>query len=123
MLVLAPEECKKNSHARKILESLTSDQSPIKRIHYCNLNQSMNNGGGPACLRLRIPMNEKELSAIHQGVLLTDALYDKLIHWVNKHYREELKPQDLGNFELYCETQHALKELETLLNLKGLYSF
>lgn len=42
----------------------------------------MANGGGPACLRLRVVLTEEELACIHQGILFTDTLYLQLKNWI-----------------------------------------
>ncbi len=44
-----------------------------------DVKQSMRNGGGPACLRLRVVLSDEERRAINQGVVLTDALYEKAL--------------------------------------------
>ena len=77
----------------------------------------MNNGGGPACLRLRVVMNDAEQAAFHQGVLLTDELYDQLVSHVEKHYREELSPADLADPKLIDESFTAHEALAEILGL------
>ena len=77
----------------------------------------MRNGGGPACLRLRIVMTAEERGAAVQGFFLDDTLADRLEAWVGKHYREELAPNELGDPALVTETQAALDELTHILPL------
>jgi succinylarginine dihydrolase len=81
----------------------------------------MRNGGGPACLRLRVALTNEEAAAMHQGVVMTEALYQKLVAWVEKHYRDHLEPQDLADPQLAIEVHTALQELEQILGLPGLY--
>ena len=83
----------------------------------------MRNGGGPACLRLRVVLTERELSSMHQGVLFTPVLYEKLKEWIQRHYREELRPQDLRDPQLMNETRTALDKLTTILRLGSIYDF
>ena len=83
----------------------------------------MRNGGGPACLRLRVVLTEPELKAAHQGVFLDDNLYVRLADWVQKHYRDELRAQDLADVKLLGEVRAALDELTNLLALPRLYDF
>ena len=83
----------------------------------------MHNGGGPACLRLRVDLNDDELAAVHPGVFFSDDLYEKLCHWVEKHYRDRLCLDDLVNPALADEIKIALNELEGILYLPGLYDF
>ncbi|MGQ3892622.1 N-succinylarginine dihydrolase [Legionella sp. CNM-4043-24] len=124
MALVAPSECEQHMGVQAVLKRLLSDsENPVSQIHYFDLKQSMRNGGGPACLRLRVPLNTQELAAMHSGVLVDDALLDQLDAWVLKHYRTELKAQDLADPLLVDEVFRALDELSTLLNLGALYPF
>ena len=124
MSLIAPAECEQNPRTHAFLhELLLSNTNPITKIHYLDLKQSMRNGGGPACLRLRVPLNENELSAMHQGILVNDALLDTLETWVMKHYRSELHANDLDDPALIHECLTALDELTTLLDLGSIYPF
>jgi succinylarginine dihydrolase len=81
----------------------------------------MRNGGGPACLRLRIALTEEEGAAMHQRVVMHEALYATLVAWVERHYRDRLAPEDLADPMLAVEVRTALEELERILGLPGLY--
>lgn len=124
MQMIAPTECQTIPSVNLFLKSLLaqSDQ-PIKKIHYMNLHESMRNGGGPACLRLRVVLNEKELDAMRQSVILTESLYKKLTTWVENHYRDSLTPKDLADPRLLFESRKALDELTQILQLGPIYSF
>lgn len=124
MAVIAPIECQKHPKVRDFLEKLTKDPSnPIKTIHYLNLRESMQNGGGPACLRLRVVLNQQEIRAIHEHVLLSEKLYINLASWIDKHYRDRLTPKDLTDPQLLKESRQALDELTQILQLGSIYSF
>lgn len=122
--LIAPLECQQNQSVKLFLdEMLRSGDNPIKAIHYLNLQQSMGNGGGPACLRLRVVLTEKELSVMNQKVLLTDDLYLKLKNWIEKNYRESLAVSELADPDLLVEGQQALNELTQILGLGSIYDF
>ncbi|MCM8536472.1 MAG: N-succinylarginine dihydrolase [Lentisphaeraceae bacterium] len=124
MKIIAPTECENSPEASKIILDLISDNSyPVSSVKYLDLKQSMSNGGGPACLRLRVTLSKEELDQIHQGVLITDSLYIKLKAWINRHYREELNPIDLGDPLLIGEIHNALDELSQILHLGNIYPF
>jgi succinylarginine dihydrolase len=124
MALIAPIECETNAQVKTLIDEIISDShNPIKQAYYLNLKQSMRNGGGPACLRLRVPLNENELKAMHQGILITDALLDKLDKWVVRHYRTHLHANDLADSALIDETFLALDELSRLLDLGSIYPF
>lgn len=124
MMLIAPIECKENSRAKQCIDDMLSDASnPVANVHYFDLKQSMRNGGGPACLRLRIPLNSLEISAMHQGVLVTRPLLDRLDQWVLTHYRTELTSADLADPQLMNESLTALDELSQILKLGSIYPF
>ena len=83
----------------------------------------MNNGGGPACLRLRVALTEAEYQAIHPGVIITPTLYQQLNSWVDRHYRDRLVGADLADPLLITESRTALDELTRLTGLGSIYSF
>ena len=50
------------------LERVVAEDNPVKAVHYLDLRQSMNNGGGPACLRQRIRLTDEERAAVKAHV-------------------------------------------------------
>ncbi|RWT62560.1 succinylarginine dihydrolase, partial [Klebsiella pneumoniae] len=84
---------------------------------------SMQNGGGPACLRLRVALKDNELAAVNPGVIMTAPLYDTLVQWVDKHYRDRLSEADLADPQLLDECRTALDELTQILKLGSVYPF
>lgn len=124
MELLAPKECLETATVKAFIEKIIKDpQNPINSVRYFNLHESMRNGGGPACLRLRVVLNEEELQAAHAPVFLTEQLYADLVTWVNKYYRDRLEPKDLADPQLWHDNLNALDELTKLLQLGSLYSF
>lgn len=123
MLLLAPIECQESAESRQVIEKILADKNPIQSVEYVDLRESMRNGGGPACLRLRVVLTPEELTAVHQPCLLTDTLYEKLVHWVEKHYRDRLASSDLADPALLHESYTALDELTKILQLGSLYDF
>lgn len=124
MSLVVPSQCETNTAVANYLAELTaSSNNPINSLQSFDLKQSMNNGGGPACLRLRVVVNEAELTAMHQGVLLTDELYHQLTGWVDKHYRDRLSQTDLADPSLLNECRTALDELCQITQMGTLYDF
>lgn len=122
MALVVPQECQENQAIWRYLEDLIASGGPIDELINFDLRQSMRNGGGPACLRLRVALTDAESRAMHQGVVMTEKLYGQLVQWVEKHYRDRLAPADLADPALALETQSALDDLETILQLPELYS-
>ena len=122
-LLLVPGECQRESRVWQYLQALEAAPGGIDRLEVMDLRQSMDNGGGPACLRLRVVLSDTELHAMHQGVRLTERLYRQLVDWVERHYRDHLVPDDLADPELMQESYRALDELSRILALEGIYPF
>ena len=124
MALVAPTECEETPTVRDYLKDLlTSQKSPIQEVLYFDLRQSMNNGGGPACLRLRVVLTEQELKAANAKVMMNDHTYDVLTKWVEKHYRDQLTAKDLADPQLVKECRTALDELTQIMGLGSIYEF
>jgi succinylarginine dihydrolase len=124
MALIAPIECQENSAvAAYLTRVIEKGNTPLKKVHFFDLKQSMKNGGGPACLRLRVVLTAQELAAANRGVFLNDALYKVLVDWVKRNYRDRLSPKDLADPELVLETRTALDELTHILKLGSIYPF
>src|SRR5262249_50509135 len=75
----AQKEVRENNKTASVAQQLTAGPNPvIGHVEYVDVRESMRNGGGPACLRLRIVMTPEERAAAVQGFLLDDALSTKL---------------------------------------------
>jgi succinylarginine dihydrolase len=123
MALVIPHECRENAAVARYLDGLTGAAGPIDELIEFDLRQSMRNGGGPACLRLRVALTDTEARAMHQGVLMTEALYARLVDWVEQFYRDRLAPADLADPQLARECAAAAEALERILGLPGLYRF
>jgi succinylarginine dihydrolase len=123
MALVCPAECREQAATSRWLDGLVAMGGPITAVHPVAVRQSMRNGGGPACLRLRVVLTPEELAAVHPGVLATPALLDALEAWVRRHYRDRLAVADLADPALLDEGRRALDELTGILDLPGLYGF
>ena len=123
MLLVAPAECREDSHVAALLERTISGDGPIREVATFDLRQSMQNGGGPACLRLRVPLTAVERAAIRARVWLDDSLHLELARWIERNYRDRLAPADLADPALLSETRTALDELSRILGLGSVYPF
>jgi succinylarginine dihydrolase len=121
-VVLAPEDSREDAFARAFLERAVVERA-VSAVHYVDVRQSMSNGGGPACLRLRIPLEDAEASALGARVVLDAALEGALAAWIARHYRDRLVPADLADPALARESMRALDELTVLLGLGSVYDF
>ena len=123
MIIVAPTECEEHASVASYLRELTNSGGPISDVRYFDVKESMRNGGGPACLRLRVALNGDEVAAVNPHVLMDDSLFERLNLWVDKHYRDELAVSDLHDPELLKESRTALDELTQILHLGSVYPF
>lgn len=123
MAIVAPTESRDNPRARAYLDRVVAEDNRVNALHFLDVNQSMKNGGGPACLRLRVPLNLAERERLGARVLLSDALLGALRVWVVKHYRDRLGFSDLVDATFLREVETALDELTQLLELGSVYPF
>ena len=122
-VLVVPQECRENPRVAAYLDDLVVNAGPIDEVLVFELRESMKNGGGPACLRLRVVLNEAERQAVAPGVWIDDALFGRLDAWIGKHYRDRLAPSDLADPKLLDESRTALDELTQILGLGSLYDF
>ena len=123
MAIIAPEESRETPTARRFLDRVVAEDNPVKRVYYLDVRQSMNNGGGPACLRQRVWLTDTERAAVKANVFYTPELHASLADWVKRHYRDVLSAKDLGDPKLARETMTALDELTRILGLGSVYDF
>jgi succinylarginine dihydrolase len=121
--LIAPGECLENLNTKRFLDRMVEDDNPVRAVQYVDVRQSMQNGGGPACLRLRVVLTEDEYGAAHQGVFLTNSLHEALIAWAERHFRDRLHVNDLVDPHLIEESRSALDELTQILKLGSVYPF
>lgn len=123
MSIVVPEESRQNPAVWGYLNEMIRMGTPIDAIKVFDLRESMRNGGGPACLRLRVAVNQAELDAINPKVLMNDVLFDRLNLWVDQHYRDRLSQTDLADPVLLQQSRQALDELTQILGLGSVYDF
>ncbi|WP_151815682.1 N-succinylarginine dihydrolase [Acinetobacter soli] len=123
MTLVVPEESRQNAAVWAYLTDLLQMGTPIDQIKVFDLRESMRNGGGPACLRLRVALNDAELAAVNPNIMMNDALFNTLNQWVERHYRDRLAQDDLADPQLLIESRTALDELTQILGLGSVYHF
>jgi succinylarginine dihydrolase len=136
MTLVCPSEVE--HHARASAVALRIQQDPrnsISRILYMDVRESMRNGGGPACLRLRVPLAPKPdqtsnqlssanpLMGIHAGCVFNTPRAEQLRAWIERWYPDQLTPEDLADPQLLIRNRDALDALTQQLGLSAIYPF
>ena len=99
-VLICPHHCQHIESATKLVDRLVSDPAiPIDEVRFVQLGESMANGGGPACLRLRMMLNDNELASLNPRLQLTERLFARLSETINKFYPEVLSANDFCNLD------------------------
>lgn len=123
MALIMPQEVEQTTSTKQWVDDQIAGNGPIAQAHYMDLKQSMRNGGGPACLRLRVVLTDEELASLDGRCILDEAKADQLEDWINKHYRDRLAVSDLADPQLLNEVRTALDELTQLAGVGSVYDF
>jgi succinylarginine dihydrolase len=117
MLLIAPLQCRQILSAERLIQSWIEDPAnPVDQVAYVDLRQSMAGGGGPACLRLRLPIQEAMLSHLMPSCRLDEPLYHRLQEAINVHYPEQLSIHQLADWQL---VEQAWSTAETICQILG----
>lgn len=123
MMLVLPKESQSHEGVWRYLNDLLAQDNPISELKVFDLRESMANGGGPACLRLRVVLNEHELAAVNSAALMNETLFITLNDWVDRYYRDRLTQADLADPQLLREGREALDRLTQILKLGSVYPF
>ncbi|MEH0885614.1 N-succinylarginine dihydrolase [Enterobacter sp. UNJFSC 003] len=123
MMLVLPQESRNHEGVWRYLSELVKADNPIDELRVFDLRESMANGGGPACLRLRVVLTQDEMQAVNPAVMMNDVLFNALNNWVDRYYRDRLTQADLIDPLLLREGREALDALTTILQLGSVYPF
>jgi succinylarginine dihydrolase len=115
--LILPEEAREAPQVWRWLEVMVAGNGPIRRLDTADLRQSMANGGGPACLRLRVVADP---AAIDPRFLADEAKIDRIAAIVAAHWPERIAPEDLAGPALAAEVEQARLALLAALDLTEL---
>jgi succinylarginine dihydrolase len=120
--LIAPAEAEASPRARAfVAEAMAA--GAFREVHYVDVRESMRNGGGPACLRLRVVLTGAERAALAGATLMDEARLDAVEALVRAHYRDRLDPADLVDPQLLEESRTFLDRLSALLGLGAIHDF
>jgi succinylarginine dihydrolase len=117
MALIVPLEAWEHGGTRAWLGALTHSNGPIRRALPVDLRQSMANGGGPACLRLRVVADP---ATVDQRFLLDEAKARLIAAVIERHWPERIETADLGNENLAAEVNRAHTAMLDALDLAEL---
>lgn len=114
MGLVIPLEAWEMPSVRSWLDGMLASNGPIRRVLPVDVRQSMANGGGPACLRLRVVADP---ATIDPRFLLDEAKAALVERVVAAHWPEQIDPADLGTPSLAESVISARAALLNALNL------
>jgi succinylarginine dihydrolase len=117
MALIVPTEALENPAVRQWLEGMLASNGPIRRVVPVDVRQSMANGGGPACLRLRVVADP---ATVDSRFLLDEAKADAIEGAVARYWPEQIDPAALGSEALARTVVAARGALLEALNLNAL---
>lgn len=123
MALILPSEAEETARAKAFVDRILATNGPIREARYLDLRQSMRNGGGPACLRLRVVLTGAELAAIGGRAIVDENRIAALEHIVKRRYRDRLEISDLADPALLDESRTALDEIGRVLGLGAVHDF
>ena len=115
MTLVAPAEARCDARVWAEVERVLEANNPIDQALVVDLRESMGNGGGPACLRLRVALSAAALARVDRRFLLTDRRIDLLARLVESAWPVTIAPEDLAEPWLWAEARGAHAALARLL--------
>jgi succinylarginine dihydrolase len=110
--LIVPQEARETPSVRAWLEAHVAGNGPIRRVEVVDVRQSMANGGGPACLRLRVVADP---ATIDPRFLVDEARLDAIAALVEAHWPEAIDADAIGDPALVARIESARRALLEML--------
>jgi succinylarginine dihydrolase len=119
MTLVAPTECRDTPSVAAWIDRHLASNGAIRRVEFVDVRQSMANGGGPACLRLRVACDP---AAVDPRFLVDERKLDLLAGVISSHWPEEIATSELQSPALIASVRGARSALLDALDLSELLS-
>jgi len=117
MALILPTEAQENARVWAWMQEMIGRNGPIRRLIPVNVRQSMANGGGPACLRLRMVCDP---ARVDPRFLVDEAKLDVFANVVAQYWPEHIDPAYLNHPDLWHEIEAARAALLQAADLEVL---
>jgi len=104
MALILPTEAQANLNVWGWLEEHVAGNGPIRRLVPVDVRQSMANGGGPACLRLRVVADP---TTVDPRFIADETKLDRMADVIAEHWPESIAPDQLADPALVENVQKA----------------
>jgi succinylarginine dihydrolase len=115
MALILPTEAQDNATVWNWLQTLIASNGPIRQLVPVDVRQSMANGGGPACLRLRVVADP---ATIDPRFLVDHGRLNTIADVISSHWPETIAPDDLADPQLWDQLQLARAALLEALGVR-----
>ena len=117
MALIVPEECRESPAVWGWVEQMLAGNGPIRQVIPVDVRQSMANGGGPACLRLRVVCDP---ATVDPRFLLDEAKAQRIESVIVQAWPERIEPEEIGSEKLAKTVIEAREALLAVLSLDEL---
>lgn len=117
MALILPEEARETPSVWRWLGEMIAGNGPIRHLFVVDLRQSMANGGGPACLRLRVVADP---ATVDPRFMVDEGKLVEIAQVIERHWPERIAPTDLKDPALCDQVETAREALLDLLELSEL---
>ena len=117
MALVVPSECQESAAVWAWCETMLAGNGPIRKVIPVDVRQSMANGGGPACLRLRVVADP---ATVDQRFIADEAKLDRIAAVVSEYWPEDIAPGQLADPALADQVRAARAALLGALELREL---
>lgn len=112
MALILPAEVQSHDAAWRAVQGLLTADNPVRQAIVVDVRESMRNGGGPACLRLRVPVDAAARAAVDPRFLLTPSRWEALTRLVEAAWPQAVAPGDLADRQFWASARAATKRLQ-----------
>ena len=117
MALILPAEARETPAVWSYLQALVAGNGPIRHLQVVDVRQSMANGGGPACLRLRVVADP---ATVDPRFLVDAGKLDRIADVIGSRWPERIAPDDLGDPATIAQVEAARGALLEALDLAAL---
>jgi len=117
MALVLPGEARANPRVWGWLQEHVAGNGPIRRLKVVDVRESMANGGGPACLRLRVVADP---ATIDPRFLVDEEKLDRIATIIEQHWLEAIDPAAIADPALIGSVERARAVLLEALGLTEL---
>jgi succinylarginine dihydrolase len=109
--MICPSACEASDSVQSFLARLQRTVPRLKQIDYVHLQQSMANGGGPACLRFRVILDEEQILQLPKSSIVTEDVAHRLQSIIETEYPTHVTMSDLIRLDFALHAEHIANQI------------